>query len=149
MIRSCTWINTVALAALVTSASGCQEKGAGAGGGSWGYSQPEPNAALQSFVSGTGLEKSVGDAQMRAPDRKRLVDQVRRLYTDQNYQLIWIDGEQPSDRYRQLTKVLDTADAHGLPRALYRTPLDGSDSGGTHPCHRPCSCRSPSIQMSW
>ena len=130
MIRSCTWINTVALATLVGCASACQERSAGAGGGSWGYPQPQPNAALQSFVGSTGLEKAVGDAQMRAGERKRFVEQVRRFYKDHNYQLIWVDREQPAGLYRQLANVLDTAAAHGLPRALYRTPLDESGSGG-------------------
>ena len=37
-----------------------------------------------------------------------------------NYQLIWIDGDRPSDQYRQLVKALDAADDHGLPRSLYR-----------------------------
>ena len=38
--------------------------------------------------------------QMPAAERTRLVDQVRRVYKDLNYQLIWIDGESPSARYR-------------------------------------------------
>ena len=42
------------------------------------------------------------------------------FYKDQNYQLIWIDGDRPSERYRQFMKALDAADAHGLPaRALH------------------------------
>ncbi len=60
---------------------------------------------------------------MPVAERARLVDQVRRFYKDQNYQLIWIDGDSPSERYRQFLKALDAADDHGLPRALYPCQL--------------------------
>ena len=124
MIRSCTWIHTIALTTLVAGATACQERSAGAGGGSWGDSRSQPDAALQSFVDSDGLVTAAGHAQTRAPERKRLVEQIRRLYREQNYQFIWIDGDHPSDRYRQLAKLLDTAEAHGLPGGLYGTPLD-------------------------
>ena len=61
---------------------------------------------------------------MPVAERARLVDQVRRFYKDQNYQLIWIDGDSPSERYRQFVKALDAADDHGLPRALYPVPIE-------------------------
>ena len=41
-----------------------------------------------------------------------------------NYQLIWIDGDRPSDRYREFVKVLDAADDHGLLADLYRVPIE-------------------------
>ena len=110
MTRSCTWINTFALICLVALTSACQERSAGAGGGIWGSSQPQPNAALQSLVEGKALDAVVADPQMPAAERARLVDQVRRVYKDQNYQLIWIDGDRPSERYRQFVKALDAAD---------------------------------------
>lgn len=119
MIRSCTWIHTIALAAIVAGAASCQERSAGAGG-----SRPQPDTALQAFVEGNRLDTAVGNAQTRAAERKRLADQIRRLYREENYQFIWLDGDQPSDRYRQFVKLLDTADAHGLPRDLYATALD-------------------------
>jgi len=95
----CTWINTFALACLVTCASACQER-----------SQPQPNAALQSFVEGKALDAAVAGGQIRAAERTRLTDQVRRVYKDQNYGLIWIEGDRLSDRYRQFAKTLAAAD---------------------------------------
>jgi murein L,D-transpeptidase YcbB/YkuD len=123
MARPCTWINTIALVSLVVLTSACQQRSAGAGSGTWGYSQPQPNAALQSFVEGKALDAAVARPEMPAAERTRLVDQVRRSYKDQNYQLIWIDGDRPSERYRQFVKALEAADAHGLPRALYAIPI--------------------------
>ena len=65
----------------------------------------------------------VAGPQMPAAERTRLTDQVRRIYKDQNYQLIWIDGDRPSSRYRQFAKALDAADDHGLPAELYTMPI--------------------------
>ena len=124
MTYSCTRIHTVALICLVTLTSACQERGVGAGGGMWGSSQPQPNAALQSLVDGTSLDAVVAGPQMPAAERTRLVDQVRRVYKDLNYQLIWIDGDRPSSRYGQFVKVLDAADdsrlAGGAVQSAYR-----------------------------
>ena len=127
MTGLCTGINTFALVSLVAIASACQDRNsrsAGVGGGAWGYSPPQPNAALQSFVEGKELDAAAAGPEMPATDRARLVEQVRRVYRDQNYQLIWIDGDRPSEKYRQFAKALDAADAHGLPRALYPVPIE-------------------------
>ncbi len=125
MARSCTWINTFALVSLIVLTSACEERYAGAGSSAWGYSQPQPNAALQSFVDGKALDAAMAGPEIPAAERTRLVDQVRRIYKDQNYQLIWLDGDRPSERYRQFAKALDAADAHGLPRARYTMPIRG------------------------
>jgi murein L,D-transpeptidase YcbB/YkuD len=61
---------------------------------------------------------------MTAAERTRIADQVRGFYKAQNYQLIWIDGDRPSKRYRELVTVLDAADEHGLPAELYKTSLE-------------------------
>ena len=90
----------------------------------WGYSQPQPDAALQTLVEGDGLSTAITGPQMIAAEKRSLVDQVRRIYKDQNYQLIWIDGDRPSGRYRELRKALDAAEDHGLPRELYTLPVD-------------------------
>jgi L,D-transpeptidase YcbB len=124
MTRLCTWINTFALVSLVVLTCACQGWSGGAGSSTWGYSQPQPNAALQSFVQGKALDTAVAGTEMPAAERTRLVDQVRRIYKEQNYQLIWIDGDRPSERYQQFVKALDAADAHGLPRALYAMPIE-------------------------
>jgi murein L,D-transpeptidase YcbB/YkuD len=124
MTRLCTWIDTFALVSLVVLTSACQEGGAGARSGIWGHSQPQPNAALQSFVEGKALNAAVAGPEMPAAERTRIVDQVRRIYKDLNYQLIWIDGDRRSERYQQFVKALDAADAHGLPRALYAMPIE-------------------------
>jgi murein L,D-transpeptidase YcbB/YkuD len=100
----------------------CQERSAGAGG--WGYSQPQPNAALQALIDGKTLSRLVSGPQMSAAENTRLTDQVRRVYKDQNYQLTWIDGDRPSGRYRELAKALDAAGEHGLPRELYAAPIE-------------------------
>src|SRR5687768_13019507 len=101
-----TRFNTVALACLIAFTSACQERGSGAGGGMWGASQPQPNAALQSLVTGNTLGTLVAGPQTPAAERTRLIDQLRRVYKDQNYQLIWIDGDRPSNRYREFVKAL-------------------------------------------
>ena len=105
-------------------ATACQERSTGAGAGSWGYSQPQPNAALQSLVEGKTLPTVISGPQMTGAEKTRLADQVRRVYKDQNYQLIWIDGDRPSRRYREFVKALDAAADHGLPRTLYDVPLE-------------------------
>jgi L,D-transpeptidase YcbB len=129
MAPSCTWINTFALVCLAVLTSACQERSAGSGSGIWGSAQPQPNAALQSFVEAKALDAAVARPETPAAERSRLVDQVRRIYKDHNYQLIWVDGDRPADRYRQFVKALDAADAHGLPRALYALPME--DPSGT------------------
>lgn len=129
MTGSCTRFNTFAVVCLTALAAACQERGAGAGGGIWGASEPQPNAALQSLVAGNTLGTLVGDPQTPSPEGRRLAAQVRRLYKNQNYQLIWIDGDRPSNRYRELAKVLGTADDHGLPAEQYRLPIDEPSDG--------------------
>jgi murein L,D-transpeptidase YcbB/YkuD len=130
MNHSCTKIHTLALFCLVTLTSACQERSAGAGGGMWGSSQPQPNAALQSLVEGQSLDAAVSGPQMPTAERARLADQVRRVYADLNYQLIWIDSERPSSRYAQFVKVVTTADDRGLPSGLYPTPIDDPSASG-------------------
>jgi len=128
MTRLCIYLNTCALIALAALSSACQERAAGAGGRAWGYTEPEPNAALQSLVESKSLDGIAAGSEMPPAERTRLVDQVRRIYKDQNYQLIWIDGDRPSERYRQFIKALDAADDHGLPRTLYAISFENSSS---------------------
>ena len=90
----------------------------------WGSSEPQPNAALRALVENKTLKDVVAAARMSSAEQARLTDQVRRFYKNQGYKLIWIDGDRPSRRYRQLAKVLDAADEHGLPVELYRVPLE-------------------------
>ena len=98
----------------------------------WGSSQPQPNAALQTLNQSNTLDAIVAAPHMPAADRARLVDQVRRVYKDLNYQLIWIDGDRPSARYAEFAKALASADDHGLPAGLYPAPLgDSSKKGAT------------------
>lgn len=133
MTRSCTRIHTFALVCLIASATACQERTAGAGGGIWGSStasQPQPNAALQAYVDGKTLDSAIAAPEMPAAERTRLTDQVRRVYKDHGYQLIWIDGDRPSERYRQFAEALESADDHGLPRALYQLPIQDSSGKG-------------------
>jgi murein L,D-transpeptidase YcbB/YkuD len=126
MKHSCTWIHTFALISLVLLTSACQERSAGAGGGLWGSSQPQPNAALQSLVDGKGLETTLAAPQIPPADRTRLNEHVRRVYKDLNYQLIWIDGDRPSARYAEFTKAIAAADDHGLPAELYTLPIQSA-----------------------
>jgi murein L,D-transpeptidase YcbB/YkuD len=119
MIHSCARIHTLALVCLVALTSACQDRAA----------QP-PNAALQSLVEGKALDAALAGSQMPAAERARLVDHVRRFYKDHNYQLIWIDGDRPADRYRQFVNALEAADEHGLPAALYTVPMEDASSGG-------------------
>jgi murein L,D-transpeptidase YcbB/YkuD len=129
MKQPCTQIHTVALICLVALNSACQERSAGAGGGFWGSSQPQPNTALQTLVEGKALETSIAAAQISAADRTRLTEHVRRVYKDLNYQLIWVDGERPSRRHEEFAKALGAADTHGLPATLYQAPLAQSPDG--------------------
>jgi murein L,D-transpeptidase YcbB/YkuD len=124
----CTRIHTLFLIALffVTTAA-CQERTRGNSTGSAGrsiFADAQPNGALQSLVESHDLGASVALPRMTEAERTRLADQVKRFYTGVNYQLIWIDGDRPSDRYRQLVKVLDAADEHGLPAELYKIPIE-------------------------
>ena len=125
MTRSCTRINTFVLACLVALTSACQDRTTGAGRGTWGYSpsEPQPNPALQTFVDSKTLDTVVAAPEMPANERKHLVEQVRSVYKNHNYQFIWIDGDSLSNRYQQFAKALDSADDHGLPRALYPLPI--------------------------
>lgn len=125
MTCSCTRINTFALACFIALTAACQDRTAGAGRGTWGYSasQPEPNAALQTFVDGNTLHSAVAAPEITTDERKRLVEQIRRVYKSYNYQLIWVDGDNLSTRYRQFAQALESADDHGLPRALYPLPI--------------------------
>ena len=125
-----TRFNTVALVCLIAFATACQERGSGAGSGMWGSSQPEPNAALQSLVTGNTLGTLVAGPQTPAPERTRLVDQLRRVYKDQNYQLIWTKGDRPSNRYREFAKALETAAHHGLPAEHYKVAMDDQSGSG-------------------
>jgi L,D-transpeptidase YcbB len=119
-MRTCAWINTLLLLCLALAAASCQD---GAGGAS-PDSQSQPNAALQTFVDGKALNAAISAPQMTDGERTRLADQVRRVYADQRYQLIWIDGDRLSARYHTFSKALAAADDHGLPRRLYPLPID-------------------------
>jgi murein L,D-transpeptidase YcbB/YkuD len=117
---NCRWtrINTLALAGLVAmTTAACQERGSA-------VSEPQPNAALQSLVEAKSLESLISAPEIPAAERARLVDQIRRFYKGQNYQLVWIDGDRPSGRYDQLVEVLNGADEQGLPAHLYRVTLE-------------------------
>jgi murein L,D-transpeptidase YcbB/YkuD len=127
---SCTQIHTFALICLLTLTSACQERSSGASGGSWwgsSPSQPQPNTALQALVEGKALESAIAGPQIPPAERTRLVEHVRRVYRDHNYQLIWIDGESPARRYAEFEKALGGAESHGLPASLYTAPIDASD----------------------
>jgi len=75
-------------------------------------------AALKAIVEGRALAPIVRDASADA-DAKRLTDQVRRFYRDQKYQLVWIDGDKPTRRFKELTDAIASANAHGLDRTHY------------------------------
>ena len=126
-MRTCAWINTLFLLCFAVLASACQDRA----GGASTESQKTPNAALQSFIEGKGLDAVIAGPQMSAGDQKRFADQVRRVYAEQGYQLIWIDGDRPSDRYRAFAKALDASDTHGLPRSLYPLPIQNPSSKDT------------------
>jgi L,D-transpeptidase YcbB len=119
MIRTCTRIVTLLpLFVSVLGVAGCQERGTAA----------EPDNALRALVDSKALEGAVAGPEMTAPERSRLVDQVRRFYKGVNYQLMWVDGSRPANRYAQLVKVVDSAADHGLPPELYRLP--STDASG-------------------
>jgi murein L,D-transpeptidase YcbB/YkuD len=120
MTLLCRRINTVAIVALVALTAACQERSADA---------PQPNAALQSWVESRSWEASAASTEMAPAERRRLIDQVRRVYKDQNYQFIWIDGDRLSDRFSQFAKALDSAESHGLTRAVYAVPVE--DASGS------------------
>jgi murein L,D-transpeptidase YcbB/YkuD len=118
-------MHTLAVACcLALAAAGCQERSSGAGAGFWAPAEPQPNPALQSLVDGDTLPSVIGNAQASPGERKRIADLVRRFYRAQNYQPIWIDGDRPSKRYDELRDMLNAADNHGLPAALYRTSIE-------------------------
>ena len=88
--------------------------------GMWGPSQPAPDAALKALAEGKSLQTLISAPQMPPQERARLVDQVRRVYKDLNYQLIWIDGDRPSGHYREFAKALASARDRGLPASSTR-----------------------------
>ena len=90
----------------------------------WEASEPQPNAALQSLVEGKTLETLIAAPDMPAAERTRLADQIRRFYKDQNYRLVWLDGDRPAGRYQELIKVLNSANEQGLPTDLYYVTLE-------------------------
>lgn len=112
------------IAALIFAA--CQERSAGSGSGR--SPSPQTNAALHALVEGAAIDDAVAGAQMTAAEHRRLVDHVRAFYKSDGYQLIWIDGNKPSRRYRELRQTLGAAEDHGLPAGLYKLPLDGTSS---------------------
>jgi murein L,D-transpeptidase YcbB/YkuD len=75
------------------------------------------------LVDGKTLDAAVSAPEIPAAERARLLDQVRRVYKSYNYQLMWVDGDRPSERYRQFAKALASADDHGLPASLYVLPI--------------------------
>jgi len=117
-MRTCAWINTLLLLCLALASASCLDRAGGASPDS------QPNAALQTFVDGKALNAAISAPQMTDGERTRLADQVRRVYADQHYQLIWIDGDRLSARYHTFSKALAAADDHGLPRSLYPLPID-------------------------
>ena len=119
-MRTTVWINTLLLLCLALAAASCQDRAGGAALGS----QSPPNAALQTFVDGKGLNAAISAPQMTDAERARLADQVRRVYADQRYHLIWIDDDRLSARYHTFSKALAAAVDHGLPRSLYPLPID-------------------------
>jgi murein L,D-transpeptidase YcbB/YkuD len=117
MDRTCTQIVTLLLflVALVTTA--CQERSGAV------VEAPPANAVLRQLVDGKTIESAVSRPHMPASERARLVDQVRRFYQGQNYQLVWIERNRPSHRFAELQKVLNAAADHGLPPELYKVPV--------------------------
>jgi murein L,D-transpeptidase YcbB/YkuD len=125
--RLCTGIHTLVVSiAVLSAAAACQDKAAGRGGPAARsrYADSQPNDGLRTLIQGSALKDAVALPRMDSAERSRLADQVKRFYDAENYQLIWIDGDKPSNRYRQLLKVLDVADEHGLPRELYKVPIE-------------------------
>jgi murein L,D-transpeptidase YcbB/YkuD len=129
MNQLCPRIHTLTVAALllITTAA-CQGGLPGASGSRYPWtSETQAYPALQALVEGKSLEALVNGPGTTKSELTRLVDHVRRFYQGQNYQLIWIDGDRPSDRYRQLAKELDAADENGLPSELYKVPIEDVD----------------------
>jgi murein L,D-transpeptidase YcbB/YkuD len=92
-------------------------------------------AALRTIVEGRQLPAVVRDAGGEA-NAKRLTDQVRRFYRAHTYKLVWIDGDRPTRRFRELMAAIGAADTHGLDPSRYdlasaaravRTSLDDDD----------------------
>jgi murein L,D-transpeptidase YcbB/YkuD len=126
MNRARTQIHTLALVCGLTLAlTACEERGAGAGG-FWTSSPPPPNPAIRSLVESKTLGAIIAGPQLSAAERTRIAEQVRRFYKAENYQMIWIEGNRASARYREVVKVLSAADEHGLPTELYRTSLENA-----------------------
>jgi murein L,D-transpeptidase YcbB/YkuD len=90
-----------------------------------GQPQPQLNPALQSLVDGSRFQTMVTGPQMTPSERTRLIDQTRRFYQAEHYQLVWVDGDRPSKRARQLEAILGGAGDNGLPGELYKLPFDG------------------------
>ena len=110
----CTRIHTVVLALTLAATAACHERSVGSA---------EVNTALQSLVQGETLRTVVAGPDTPAAELTRLVDQVRRFYAGMNYQLVWIDGDRPSKRYRQFEEVVGRADEQGLQAEKYRRAL--------------------------
>jgi hypothetical protein len=51
---------------------------------------------LQALVEGDGLRAAAAAVQLTPAERAQLVDQARRFYKAEHYQLIWSDGGRPS-----------------------------------------------------
>jgi murein L,D-transpeptidase YcbB/YkuD len=100
----------------VLNVAACQDRGSA--------DERQPNASLQSLVEHT-LEGAVSGPQMTTAERAQLIEQVRRFYTEQHYQLVWVDGDRVAARYAQLANVLDGAANHGLPPHFYDVPGNG------------------------
>ena len=111
---SCTQIHTLVLACVIPAAIACQERSP---------ASAEVHRALQSVVQAKTLGTVVGGPAMPAAELTRLVEQVRRFYGSMNYQLVWIDGDRPSNRYRELERILGRAGDHGLQAERYRLVL--------------------------
>ena len=128
MSLSCTRIHTVGLALLLVGAAACQERRAGSTGA---------NAALQSLVQANTFHTIVAAPDAPAAEQKRMGEQVRRFYAGVGYELVWIDGERRSRRYREFEKALEAADEHGLQPERYRVSLHHpSDAGAKIPQER-------------
>jgi murein L,D-transpeptidase YcbB/YkuD len=109
---------------LILGTAACQEQSAGAGRSFWSSAPPEPNPAVLSLVESNTLSRLIQGPEITATERTRIADQLRRFYKAQDYKLIWIDGDGPSSRYRDLVRVLSAAGDHGLPAELYPTSID-------------------------
>jgi murein L,D-transpeptidase YcbB/YkuD len=104
-----------AVALLAVSLTACRER-----------IDARANPALQALVQGKKLEAIVAAPVMTSAERRLLAEQIRTFYQGVNYQLVWVRGEGPSRRYRELSEVLASAPAEGLPPDLYSPPQDVS-----------------------